>query len=186
MQAASQNSGPMMAVTPIVIRLSKLQQLFNSFDPSPFHDKDLDRDAEEYLVGSVNEYALHRPLKLVVQLPTEECSSANAKTLQDAIHNYFAYKVQEAQRRMRFQLREGRSALVIGLAFLIACTSLRSLVAVLVDGAFAEPLAEGLLILGWVAMWRPIQVLLYDWWPIRHTRRVYEKLATIPIEVRPE
>ena len=32
----------------IEISLGKLQQLFNSFDPSPFHDRDLDHDADEY------------------------------------------------------------------------------------------------------------------------------------------
>jgi hypothetical protein len=31
----------------IEIRLSRPQQLFNSLDPSPFHDRDLDQDAED-------------------------------------------------------------------------------------------------------------------------------------------
>jgi hypothetical protein len=43
---------------------------------------------------------------------------------------------------------------------------------------------EGFLISGWVAMWRPIQVFLYDWWPIRRRRRIYEKLAQIPVALR--
>jgi hypothetical protein len=38
------------------VRLSTLRQLFNSLDPSPFHEKDLDREAEEYIVGWANEY----------------------------------------------------------------------------------------------------------------------------------
>ena len=43
---------------------------------------------------------------------------------------------------------------------------------------------EGLLILGWVAMWRPIEVLLYDWWPLARRRTLLRRLATIPVEVR--
>ena len=39
----------------IEISLSRLSQLFNSFDPSPFHERDLDPDAEEYIVGSAEE-----------------------------------------------------------------------------------------------------------------------------------
>ena len=35
----------------IEISLSRLSQLFNSFDPSPFHERDLDPDAKEYTVG---------------------------------------------------------------------------------------------------------------------------------------
>lgn len=45
-------------------------------------------------------------------------------------------------------------------------------------------MAEGLLISGWVAMLRPIQVFLYDWWPIRQNCGLYEKLARLPAELR--
>jgi hypothetical protein len=31
---------------------------------------------------------------------------------------------------------------------------------------------ESLLIGGWVAMWRPMEILLYDWWPIRAEARL--------------
>ena len=41
----------------IEISLSRLSQLFNSFDPSPFHERDLDPDAKEYTVGSAEEVA---------------------------------------------------------------------------------------------------------------------------------
>jgi hypothetical protein len=33
-------------------------------------------------------------------------------------------------------------------------------------------------------MWRPIQIFLYDWWPLRNTIRTYERLAEIPVEIR--
>ena len=85
---------------------------------------------------------------------------------------------------MRFQFREGRSALVIGLAFLLVCMSVRQLTLVLAGDTIAKILQEGLLILGWVAMWRPLQIFLYDWWPIRHHARLYDKLAVMPVEVR--
>ena len=86
---------------------------------------------------------------------------------------------------MRFQLREGRVALAIGLAFLILCMSLRQLAVVLPSDTLQRILQEGLLILGWVAMWRPLQIFLYDWWPIRHQVRIYDKLACIPVRALP-
>jgi hypothetical protein len=46
-------------------------------------------------------------------------------------------------------------------------------------------IAEGLLIMGWVAMWRPIETFLYDWWPIRRHRALLTQIARMPIEVRP-
>lgn len=168
----------------IEIRLSKLQQLFNSLDPSPFHEKDLDADAEEYIVGSVVEFPLQQPLKLVIHLPADQLALAESANLQDAIHNYFAYRREVAGRRVRFQFREGRTALLIGLLFLALCTGIRQLILALGDGAGWQMVSEGLLIVGWVAMWRPLEIYLYDWWPIRLHSRIYAKLASMPVELR--
>jgi hypothetical protein len=44
-------------------------------------------------------------------------------------------------------------------------------------------LRESLVIAGWVAMWRPMEIYLYEWWPLRRRRRVYQKLSRIPLEV---
>ena len=174
-------AGPDIAA--IEIRLSKAQQLFNSLDPSPFHEKDLDADAEEYIVGWVDEFPLPQPLKLIVHLPADQLAFAESAGLQDAIHNYFSYRVGESERRRRSLLREGRISLAIGLVFLFACVSLRHLAMAVWPGTVTQILAEGLLILGWVAMWRPLQIFLYEWWPLRHHGRVYGKLAAMPVEV---
>ena len=65
----------------IEIRLGAVQQLFNSFDPSPFHEKDLDADAEDYIVGAVRELPLKTPLKLVFYLPRDELAAPAIGTL---------------------------------------------------------------------------------------------------------
>ena len=44
-------------------------------------------------------------------------------------------------------------------------------------------LQESLLIGGWVAMWRPLEVFLYDWWPIRAEARLFDRLATMPVRL---
>ncbi|HUR21430.1 MAG TPA: hypothetical protein VMZ90_11515 [Vicinamibacterales bacterium] len=48
---------------------------------------------------------------------------------------------------------------------------------------FARVLREGLLIGGWVAMWRPLEIFLYDWWPIRTEPRLFERLSAMPVEI---
>ena len=169
----------------IEVRLSRLRQLFNSLDPSPFHEKDLDRDAETYIFESANELHVAEPIELVVHLPADQLALPECADLEAAIRNYFAYRAQETRRRMRFQLREGRAALTIGLGFLVLCMSLRQLAFVLPGGTWGRILQEGLLILGWVAMWRPLQIFLYDWWPIRHQAQIYDKLASMPVTVLP-
>jgi hypothetical protein len=168
----------------IEIRLNSVQQLFNSFDPSPFHEKDLDADAEEYIVDAVREFPLAAPLKLIFHLPEDQADSPAVATLADSIHNYFEYRRDAKARDLRFLLHEGRRALTIGLAFLSACLVARHFL--LIEGGTVMQIAgESLLIGGWVAMWRPMEIFLYEWWPVREMRRVYAKLASIPVECRP-
>lgn len=168
----------------IEIRLNSVQQLFNSFDPSPFHEKDLDADAEEYIVDAVREFPLAARLKLVFHLPSDQAGSPAVATLAESIHNYFEYRRDATARDLKFLLHEGRRALAVGLAFLSACLLARHL---LFSGSepWTQIVGESLLIGGWVAMWRPMEIFLYEWWPIREMRRVYAKLASIPVECRP-
>ena len=51
------------------------------------------------------------------------------------------------------------------------------------DTHFAEIIREGLLIVGWVAMWRPLEVFLYDWWPIRAEAHLFDRLSTMPVRI---
>jgi len=43
---------------------------------------------------------------------------------------------------------------------------------------------ESLTIAGWVAMWRPMQIYLYDWWPVRRRGKLYQKLSRMHVDVR--
>jgi hypothetical protein len=75
----------------IEISLAKLQQLFNSFDPSPFHDRDLDHDADEY-----SSAGLRKPRCSFRSSWSSICRRASygapiSPALERAIHNYFAY-----------------------------------------------------------------------------------------------
>lgn len=169
----------------IEMKLSTLAQLFNSFDPAPFLDKDLDDDAESYIVDTALEFSPKTPLLLSIQLPREAIQADTGEAVSQAIHNYFEYKAQSAHANLRHKLREGRVSLVIGLAFLAACLTARQIVAEFGGGTPMEIVQEGLLISGWVAMWRPIQTFLYDWWPLRHLRALYDRLSRIQVEVLP-
>jgi hypothetical protein len=167
----------------IEIRLRELRQLFHHLDPAPFREKDLDPAAEAYIEDAVREIGPRQPCKLVVHLPAGECESEDARTLPAAIAHYFEYRAHQAQVELRRLLRRGLANLLIGLAFMFACLTLRRWLAAV--GEY-EMLAEGLLIIGWVALWRPVEIFLYDWWPIRRQQRRFESIAQMPVEIRSE
>lgn len=171
-------------VSLIEIRLSTIQQLFNSLDPAPFHEKDLDREAEAYIVESAREFQSAMPIKVVLHVPPSEAQTAAKANVETAIRQYFAYRLWLERSLLRRELSYGRLALLIGLAFLFVCIFLRQAILSFGDGTINQIVAEVLLISGWVAMWRPLQLFLYEWWPIRRNCRLFEKLAAVPVEVR--
>jgi hypothetical protein len=163
----------------IEVKVQTVHQLFNSMDPSPFHERDLDHDAEHFIVGWAQEHPVRTPLRLVVHLgrPPEGADIA------ESIHHYFAYRAEMNQREFRHLLREGWMSLLIGLAFLAACVAAAQTLTPFM-GRWNPVMKEGLTIMGWVAMWYPLEIYLYRWWPIRHLGRIYRKLGEIPVEIR--
>lgn len=164
--------------------MAEVHQLFNSMDPSPFHERDLDHDAEQFILSWAQEFPSRAPLKLVVHLgKAPEAVADPAELITKSIHHYFTYRHEMTRREFRLLMKEGRSALIIGLAFLIVCElAARSLPAT--QDTWHGTVRQGLTIIGWVAMWKPLEIYLYRWWPLQRLQRVLGKLSTMPVEVR--
>ena len=166
----------------IRLKLHDVHQLFNSMDPSPFIEKDLDADAEEVIVSWAQEFHMAEPVRLHIHL--EQWPAEDPKEpIKTAVHNFFAHRAEIANLEFRRLLGEGRTSLFIGLAFLSVCLVLSKVLLGREAGTWAAVVRESLTIAGWVAMWRPMQIYLYDWWPLRRRERIYQKLSDMPVEV---
>lgn len=168
----------------ILIRIDQLARLFNSLDPTPFHERDLDEDAERFIVEWAEEAPKDRAIAIVVQLPTGEADTAVTRVVQDAMRYNFESRARQASRELRQLLREGRRALFIGvpiLAFSLIAGQL--LTNISGESAFSRVASESLVIFGWVANWRALEIFLYDWWPIMRRRRLYRRLAAAEVRV---
>lgn len=168
----------------IEIRVAELRQLFNAIDPSPFRDKDIDPRAEEFIVGWAKELSGNDTLGLRVHLDRPAGLPDEAVMLGDAIRQFFRHRVAATKRRLRELLRVGRTSLLIGLGFLAASILLGEVVETALAGRrIGGILRESFLIGGWVAMWRPLEIFLYDWWPIRAEARLYARLSEMPVRI---
>jgi len=166
----------------IELKLRDMSQLFNSMDPSPFIEKDLDDDAEEYIVSWAQEFPPGAPVTLRVHLdqwPAEDPT----ELIRQGVHNYFAHRAQLTRLEFHRLMKQGRTSLMIGLVFLIACLVVIKTLLPGEAGTWAGVVRESLTIAGWVAMWRPMQIYLYDWWPLRRKGRIYTKLSRMPVAV---
>jgi hypothetical protein len=161
----------------IEVRLTELRQLFNAIDPAPFRERDLDPRAEEFIVEWGKDLPADAPLALLVHLERAAGKTDEALVLRDAIHEYFRQRAVGSQRKLRELFSRGRTSLIIALAFLAVSIAVGDgLAHYFGEGRLADILREGFLIGGWVAMWRPLEVFLYDWWPIRAEARLFDRL----------
>src|SRR6266436_3465768 len=157
----------------IEVHVGELKQLFNAIDPSPFRDKDLDPKAEEFIVGWAKELPRDATLALEVDLDGEAGLPDEAAVLRDAIHEFFRHRAETHRQGLRELFWLGRSSLVIGLVALASAIALSDFLATLMRGSrIGEIVRESLTIGGWVSMWRPLEIFLYDWWPIRSEARL--------------
>jgi len=168
----------------IEIHVSELKRLFNAIDPSPFRERDLDPKAEEFIVGWANDLPADAQLALLVHLDRPAGLPEEGAALRDAVHEYFRQQGAATRRRLRQLFRRGRTSLLIGIVFLTGLIGLADLIAQHVSTKIAEVARESLLIGGWVAMWKPLEIFLYDWWPIRREAKIYDRLATMPVQIR--
>ncbi len=169
----------------IEVHVADLKQLFNSFDPTPFQGRDLDPRAEEFIIAWARELRVDVPLGLLVHADREPDSADRAAIAHGAVRDHFKRLADTTRQRLRQLFRLGRRSLVIGLLFLAACIVLGDVLEMaLPENRFAGIVRESLLIGGWVAMWRPIEVVLYDWWPIRAEARLADRLSAMTVRVK--
>ena len=131
----------------IEVRVTELRQLFNAIDPSPFHERDLDPRAEEFIVDWARDLPSDAPWALRVHLERAPGRGDEAANLREAIHEYFAQQVVRSKRRLRLLFRRGRLSLAIALVFLAASIAVGDALASALGGSrLADVVREGFLI----------------------------------------
>lgn len=168
----------------VEVAINDFRQLFNERDPAPFRNRDLDEDFASYVVGSVQEFPLKTAMKLRIIVDHEIDFSLDRNIISDSIKSYFFYESKRVQAHRRKQKRISRFFLLIGFLTLFFCLgTVQFLYLKQHDSTVIDIIREGLVIIGWVAMWRPIESILYDWFPLYEEQKYFDKIADLPIEI---
>lgn len=167
----------------LALSLRRIEQLFNSMDPAPFGERDLDVHAEHYLVEWARELPTEATLSLTLHL--QEAPAQREGWIETSVHRYFVERERSTRGELRELLRQGRISLLIGLSFLGLCLYVSQWwpLGGTDDGFAGGLLRESFSVAGWVAMWKPMQTYLYDWWPLRVQARLYRRMSRMPVRV---
>lgn len=165
----------------IKAHLQDLNKLFDAMDPSPVLSKDLHPSVVEHIVECGREFPSRSPLALVLLVDQATAQQRNEQLVCDAIRAYFAHRSRQSRHQLRLHFRRGVISLIIGLAVLAAALVGSRLLG---EGTIASTLRESMDIGGWVALWRPMEMFLYDWWPILGDQLFFRRLSRMPIQIQ--
>lgn len=168
----------------IELRLGDSAKLFNTLDPFPFHERDISAEAEEYIVNWALDLPKDQPILIVIHLENSTSDADESTDLQEAIKSWFQSREAGESRAMKSLFRDGRMALLIGFGMLGICMFLSWVATELYNTPFTRLLGESLVIIGWVVMWRPAEIFLYDWTPMLRRKRLFRRLAQSTVTVR--
>jgi hypothetical protein len=169
--------------TSIELKLKTPHQLFDERDPAPFRERDLDDDAVRYIIDSYKGISTDaEDIKLSLYFAEMGTFRNEGDVIPKAIRAFFEYETELKHRELRETFREGFISLFIGLTFLLLC-SWFSHSSYAESGLLQTFTKEWLMLMGWVSMWRPINIFLYEWWPIRETMKTMQELSQVEIEV---
>jgi hypothetical protein len=170
----------------VELKLRTPRQLFDERDPAPFRERDLDDDAVEYIVTSVQELKDQHDVRLSLYFESLGEFENNPGDITRAIHQFFRYEADMKRRALREIFHHGFISLAIGMTFLTLCVwfahGLNSSGPV---PMWESLMHEGLLLMGWVSMWKPISIFLYEWWPIAEDMSLFKRLSEVDVEIAP-
>jgi hypothetical protein len=169
----------------IEVRVKSPRQLFDSRDPAPFHERDLDDDFVEYISAAAREFSKSRELKIVIHVEENETKELTRDLIRESIKIYFAYRINLQRVDLKSFMKRAQLYLMIGVVVLVICLSVAQRLAVPTapQGAIGI-LREGIIIFGWISIWKPIELVLFDWYPLYEKLRFYKRLLKTEIDVQ--
>lgn len=124
------------------------------------------------------------PVSVRIVLPASERIPDLEPRCRAALRAVLDRRIERNGNDARSLRHEGYATLWRGLLFLALCLlASRTMAEVHLAPGFIERfLDEGFVIAGWVALWYPLDVLLYQRWPLARERRLYERLRDMQLE----
>lgn len=169
----------------ITVKLDNIRHLFQKPEFDPFIVQNSSSSGIDQIVSKLKPKSLTRKVRTTILLPAHELSENVEQLTSEALHRYCSAKIDRIANDLASLRGQGIRALQRGLVFLAVCL----VVSTLFDGLENLPgllrrfLSEGFLIAGWVSLWHPIELLLYDWGPYWRKKQIYERIEDMELKV---
>jgi hypothetical protein len=167
-------------MTRISMKISSLPDFFDPFDPAPEAERRLSDGAAAYLLASLRGASQpdRSPVVVVLILPARKAAEdAPDAALGRALQNHFARQAQVATNEANRIRLLGRIFVPIGFLIMCVCMLISEGLTSDSERHIRHSIAEGVLVLGWVALWAPFDYLLFGRLPALRDRALLRRLA---------
>ncbi|MDV0443894.1 hypothetical protein [Methanorbis rubei] len=172
----------------IDVHIASMDQFYNYLDPSPADEKDLDEDTETYIQNAVEDLTAEerKRAKIVLYLGADLYQNVSVReNMERAATANFAYRLKHEKRKYSYAMERGKRYLARGLVFLVICLVVSSVFTrIFSENDINLALAQSFVIIGWVALWKPVEFYLYDRKDILDELEILEVLSVMPVETR--
>lgn len=172
----------------IEIELAEAGRMFSLLGASPFQP---DYDCITGIERLVEEVARLPDLgasgaTVVLRIPPSE-TATGADEMRLAIGRYARSHAEDDLRLADAKGREGIQTLRLSMTVVVAVILLVAAID-RIDGLspfLRSLLSSALVITGWVAVWRPLDLLLYEPWILRRQARILRAIEAMPVVIEP-
>jgi hypothetical protein len=168
----------------ISVRLRRQADLFEAPAIAPYEGRYSRIPGIQWLIEEVEDLGLRRhdpPPRVTLAMP----GPADGESVRLAIRGYCDEQIEESRWQLKMLRRSGFEALRIGLVLLAVCVLLSTTVGYMsfLPEYIRLVVSESLAIAGGVSLWRPLELLGFDTWPLIGQVQVLEKLRAADIRV---
>jgi hypothetical protein len=169
----------------ITLRLDHLSQLITSPSGDPFSDEPLLVSGMDWILDELSTHELGRRARTraTIVLSKGSLDPRLATRVRGAVKRYCQSQILHNQHALVALRWQGVKALQMGIVFLAGCLLLSTFLSgtALVSGFLGTFLSNGLEIAGWVSLWHPIEIFLYEWWPYWRENQLYTSVMNMQI-----
>jgi hypothetical protein len=172
----------------ITLKLGNIKHLFQEPEFDPFLPQQNSRSGIDAIASELKPTSLNCKLRTTILLPNNQLSEHLEQATIEALQRYCSDRIEQTTNDLASLRGRGFRALQRGLLFLAVCLLLSTLFDELKSfpGLIRRFLSEGFLIAGWVSLWHPIELLLYEWGPYQRQKQIYELIKEMELKVASE
>lgn len=176
---AGSNLSPTSTHT-IGLQVDRIDDLFQSFDPAPMNRRALSAEVDAFVLDQIEVHSPPEEVSLRIVLPESEAACCDA--VQSAFRDHFARATIRKQEALRRHFAVGQRMLGSAIVVALILVLLSQVIAEVSDIAIVQKIANGISIVVWVTLWRPIEFMIYDWRAMDRQMKTYRRLSKARVQ----